>query len=344
MPNLAWMAHPDGYIYWYNERWYEYTGTTPESMAGWGWQSVHDPEILPAVMAEWQAAIKEGKPCEFTFPIKGKDGKYRWFLTRIIPLKNANNEIVQWFGTNTDVDELRKARVELQQAVSARDEFLSIASHELKTPLTTLKLQSQLRKKRLSKNDETAFTSEKLNQMFTADERQINRLSRLIDDMLDITRIGSGKLIVNPEHVDLKELFKEVIHRFEDQLEAAGCKIHFEYTGKTDGNWDRYRLEQVITNLLTNAMKYGPGKPIHIILKRENDKVVFNFIDEGMGIDIEDHERIFKQFERAINVSEVSGLGLGLYIVKQILEAHNGTIRVESEKGEGSRFTVELPV
>lgn len=343
MPNLAWIAHADGFIYWYNRRWYEYTGTTPSQMEGWGWQRVHDPDMLPKVMESWRLSIETGAPFEMTFPLRGADGQFRWFLTRVTPLKDSQGKVVRWFGTNTDVDEQRKAREELRAAVSTRDEFLSIASHELKTPLTSLRIQAQLRKRNLLKGDASAFSPEKIKKMVEADERQINRITRLIDDMLDVVRISSGKLTVNPEPVDLCAVVEEVIDRLAEQAESAGCTIEMDQCENANGQWDHFRIEQVVTNLLTNAMKYGEGKPVHIRVDRKPGRVILEVRDQGIGIAEEDQTRIFQQFERAVSSSEVSGLGLGLYIVKQILDAHGGSIRVKSRPGQGSTFIVELP-
>lgn len=344
MPNLAWIAKADGFIYWYNRRWYEYTGTRPEDMEGWGWQNVHDPQELPKVLERWKDSIATGNPFDMTFPLKGADGTFRWFLTRVTPLKNARGEVVRWFGTNTDVDEQRRVREELRAAVSTRDEFLSIASHELKTPLTTLKIQTQMRKKSLIRGDSAMFDAEKLRKMVDGDERQINRITRLIDDMLDIARISSGRLTVNPERVDLGAVVREVCERLSDQLNSVGCALTIDATPGAEGLWDRFRIEQVVMNLVTNAMKYGSGKPIQVSVKADHERVILRVQDAGIGISKADHARIFQQFERAVDRSEVSGLGLGLYIVRQILEAHGGTIRVESELGQGATFVVELPV
>ncbi len=238
---------------------------------------------------------------------------------------------------------LTKAQAELQQAVQIRDEFMSIASHELKTPLTSLMLQSQMRKRNLRKADPAAFTLERLAKMFDTDERQIQRITRLIDDMLDISRISSGKLSMNIEQFDLCELIRDLVERSSEQFVAAGCLVKFEVCQSAVGSWDRFRIEQVVMNLLTNAMRYGAGKPIVIRVKLDQDRARIVVHNQGRGIAKEDHERIFQRFERAVSGNEISGLGLGLYIVRQIMEAHHGSIRVESELDQGATFIVELP-
>lgn len=232
---------------------------------------------------------------------------------------------------------------EAQIAVSSRDAFLSVASHELKTPLTSLVIQTQMRRRHIDRENYAVFTPEKLLQMVESDARQLDRLTRLIDDMLDISRINSGKLTVTPEPVNLCQLVREVADRHAEQYNAAGCPLSFSGEEHVVGLWDRFRIEQVVTNLLTNALKYGAGKPVEITVREQGREALLEVRDHGIGIAPEDQERIFRQFERAVGASEVTGLGLGLYIVKQILDLHGGTIRVTSKPGAGSRFTVTLP-
>ena len=138
IPNLAWWANGDGYITWYNRQWYEYTGTTPEQMEGWGWQSVHDPDELPRVLERWKASIATGEPFNMEFPLRGRDGQFRWFLTRVLPLKDAEGRVVRWFGTNTDVTEVRQARQAAEAANEAKSQFLANMSHELRTPMNAI--------------------------------------------------------------------------------------------------------------------------------------------------------------------------------------------------------------
>lgn len=238
--------------------------------------------------------------------------------------------------------ELKKLTEHLEQAVKARDEFLSIASHELKTPLTTLKLQTQMRKRNLEREDQN-YSKEKLKQIALDDETQIGRLIRLVDDMLDITRMGTGKLSLHREEMDLASLIHTVIDRYRPQIEPSGCDLSVVSTGKVIGNWDPFRIEQVFTNILTNAMKYGANKPIKVTVAMKERVASLVVEDQGRGISPEDQERIFLQFERATPIRDISGLGLGLFIVKGIVEAHQGTIRVESALKSGSKFIVELP-
>lgn len=242
-----------------------------------------------------------------------------------------------------ELKEHRRTEELLRQAIRARDTFLSIASHELKTPLTSLKLQTQIRKRAVTKGDYSRFSSESLPKLVTDDEKQINRLTRLVDDMLDISRLRAGKLELQIESFDFCALTKDIAARLATQFEAAHCNISITANCAVVCQWDRYRIEQVVTNLLTNAMKYGAAKPIEILVTNDESSVQFVVKDNGMGIAEKDHERIFEQFERAVTANEISGLGLGLYISKQIIEAHGGKISVKSHVNSGAEFTVELP-
>jgi len=233
---------------------------------------------------------------------------------------------------------------ELNDAVRARDEFLSIASHELNTPLTTLKLQLEMRLRRLAANDFARFTPESLTRMLLADRRQVDRVSHLIEDMLDISRISAGQLRLQRESFDLAELVREVVDRLAENIAEMGGDFGVALEPPIVGEWDRFRIDQAITNLVTNALKYGEKRPIVVTAAVRGNEALLEVEDHGIGISREDLPRIFQRFERAIGASTVSGLGLGLYICKHIVEAHGGRIGVESEAGKGSRFSVLLPL
>jgi signal transduction histidine kinase len=231
---------------------------------------------------------------------------------------------------------------ETEEAVKVRDEFLSIASHELKTPITALSLQLQMAKRRLE-NNPTSFSDVRTAEKFVdATFRQVSRLSKLVDDILDISRIAHGKLILNLESFDLGGLVTEIVERFHEQLVAAGCQYRLNIEKDIVGNWDRFRLEQVITNLITNLVKYAPGAPVDISVLVEGTNAMIVVKDHGMGIAPENLGRIFQRFERAVTGNGISGLGLGLYISRQIVEAHSGNIYAESEVGKGTTFFVKL--
>ena len=229
-------------------------------------------------------------------------------------------------------------------AVRARDEFLSIASHELKTPITTLKLHTELNRRKVLESDRAYLDRESILGLLETTSRQVDRLQRLADDLLDITRIASGKLDIRREKVDLGLLAREVLERFSAQLRTAGCEYSVRRENGVIGLWDRYRIEQVLINLITNAIKYGANSPIEVAVGRRQRLARLSVRDHGMGIAPDDMNRIFHRFERAAAAKQVGGLGLGLYICRQIVEAHGGSISVESNVGKGSLFIVDLPV
>jgi PAS domain S-box-containing protein len=224
-----------------------------------------------------------------------------------------------------------------QEAVRARDDFLSIASHELRTPLTPLRLQVQILRRLLANGGAPA--RDKLSGSLDTLERQTDRLSRLVSDLLDVSRITAGKLTLHRERLDLAELAREVVERYAG---ASQSPIALR-TESATGSWDRARLEQVATNLLANAIKYGQGKPIEVSVARKEGTALLAVRDRGIGIAPEDVERIFGRFERAASASSYGGLGLGLYIAQQIAAAHGGRIAVASAPGQGATFTVSLP-
>lgn len=236
---------------------------------------------------------------------------------------------------------LKKTQIELEQAVKIRDEFMSIASHELKTPLTVLTLHNQLRTQNFRTKNPAPITVEQLSKMFDTDEKQLERINYLITSMLDIARINSGKLPMNSEQFDLCQLVRDIVEQNSELFTAANCLIKMDLCRTAIGNWDHCRIEQVIINLLMNAIRYGAGKPILIQVSNSSLGVQILVSDQGQGIAVENHQRIFQKFERADK--SISGLGLGLYIVKQIIDMHQGFIRVESELGQGATFIVELP-
>ncbi len=242
-----------------------------------------------------------------------------------------------------DVSAQKKNDEALRKAVESRDTFLGIASHELKTPLTSLKLQSQMSRRLLDRQGVGAFSSERITKLIEHSNTQAERLSRLVDDMLDVSRISSGKLSMNFEKVDISKLVTETLYQFEPQLEAAGCVLTTQIDPGVEAKADAYRFEQVVTNLIGNAIKYAPNAPLLVSLKKTWGSVVLRVRDHGPGIPKDKHDRVFERFERVISASKVSGLGLGLHISKEIMEAHRGSITVESETGRGAEFVVTLP-
>jgi signal transduction histidine kinase len=229
----------------------------------------------------------------------------------------------------------------LEEAVRARDEFLSLASHELKTPLTTLQLHAQLAGRALGAEGEEAHPAAR--RFLGQAQRQTGRLGRLVDDMLDISRLATGRMALAPETFELGAFAQEVAGRLEPLLAGAGCALTVRVESPAWGTWDRSRLEQALGNLLTNAARYGAGRPVEVQVGRAGETARLAVRDGGRGLAPGDLERVFGKFERAVDGSEVSGLGLGLYITREIVSRHGGTVHAESAPGAGATFVITLP-
>jgi signal transduction histidine kinase len=234
---------------------------------------------------------------------------------------------------------------EAQQSIQVRDDFILIASHELRTPLTPLKLQLQLMKRSFhpSKN-QSPLNSASFEKLLTDSERQAEHLIMLVENLLDTSKISTGSLKLSLELGDLNALVSQTLHRLATDLEKSHCMLSFTSNLNAYGHWDNDRIQQVITILLLNAMKYGQGKPIEIKIFQENSNAVLTVTDHGIGIDQKDQAKLFRRFERVAPVTAFGGLGLGLFIAQQIIEKHGGKISVTSQPGLGSTFRVALPL
>jgi signal transduction histidine kinase len=232
---------------------------------------------------------------------------------------------------------------ELENAVRVRDDFMSIAGHEVRTPLAAVQLNLQTIARAVDK-DPVLSTHERLRQRLKKALVNSERLERLVAEVLDVSRITAGQLKLELEELDLTALVEGLVASLSDQAARAGAEFRVRTAGPLLGHWDRVRLEQVISNLLTNALKYAPGKPIEITTVREGNIARIQVRDYGIGIEPENQRRIFERFERAVSDRHYGGLGLGLWIARQVVEASGGTITVQSTPSEGSIFTVELPM
>jgi PAS domain S-box-containing protein len=465
IPQLAWMAHPDGNIHWYNDRWYAYTGTTLEQMQGWGWQTVHDPQVLPAVLERWKASLAIGEPFEMTFPMRGADGEFRPFFTRVAPLRDGAGNIVQWFGTNTDVspleraekavreseerlreglvaarmavwewdlatwglklsanapdvfghslesmsaimgtvhpDDLQPLRDEVDQAIAERgqyktairvirpdnhqtvwlevrgkvncdasgkprnisgialditerkhaeeelraadrrkDEFLAMLAHELRNPLAPIRTAAQLLNLIQVDEPRVRQTSEII-------ARQVDHMTGLIDDLLDVSRVTRGLVTLEPERLYLDEIIAAAVEQVRPLVEAKGQHLLLPEATRLQVNGDRTRLIQVISNLLNNAAKYTPNRgKITLQVESVADEVIVRVCDSGVGISAELLPHVFELFSQAERSPDRSqgGLGLGLALVKSLVGLHGGRVTAHSSGlGMGSEFTIRLP-
>lgn len=333
MSQFAWMADETGWIFWYNQRWYDYTGTTLEQMQGWGWQAVHHPDHVQRVVEKISHCFQTGEEWEDTFPLRGKDGTYRWFLSRAVPIRDEQGKVIRWFGTNTDFTEQR--RLEQQ-----KDEFLSIASHELKTPVTSMKAYAQLLERRFRQIGDTR-SADLVQKM----DEQAVKLTRLVEDLLDVTRIENGQLMLHCSSFDFNELVHEVVEDM--QRTATRYTIVENLAASVMLYADRDRIEQVLINLLTNAIKYSPRADTILVKTARADKAIITSVrDFGMGIPKEKQPHLFQRFYRVEGDSQLTypGLGLGLFISAEFLKRHHGTIWIESEEGQGTTVSFSLPL
>ncbi|MGG6264469.1 PAS domain-containing hybrid sensor histidine kinase/response regulator [Leptolyngbya sp. AN03gr2] len=349
---LAWIADASGWINWYNQRWFDYTGTTIEQMQGWGWQTVHHPDHVDRVVAHFRHCFEIGETWEDTFPLRGRNGQYRWFLSRAIPIRDDQGTILRWFGTNTDITDrktleetLATQAEELRQANRLKDEFLAALSHELRTPLNPiLGWTKMMRSQRLT----PAKTTEALEII----ERNVKQQISLVDDLLDVSRVIQGKLKLKLQPVDLTTIVKSAIDTI--QFAAQAKRIELEVNNGTilPVMGDRDRLQQVFWNLLNNAIKFTPeGGHIQIDQFMDTNRngtqsAQIRITDNGIGISPEFLPHVFDHFRQAdgSETREYGGLGLGLSIVRHLVELHGGTITAESfGAGQGASFTVSLP-
>lgn len=235
-----------------------------------------------------------------------------------------------------------KLLADAQAAVRVRDEFLSIASHELKTPLTSLQLRLQSLRRRMTGS--RPLEPAPLDESLRSAESQIRKLTMVIEGLLDVTRLGQGRLKLSREPVDLAAATREVLAEFASEADRTQTPLHFRDAPPVVGSWDRLRIEQVIRNLVSNALKYGAGAPIEVAVSSSEQDAALEVRDRGIGIDPQKLRTIFGKFERAVSERHYGGLGLGLYISSQIVEAMGGRIDVESEPGKGATFKVRLPL
>jgi PAS domain S-box-containing protein len=306
---------------------------------------IHTTESFERLNAAVEKALKDGTPYTVDIEIIRPDGETRWI--------QGKGEVLKWdsegrprvlSGTVQDINERKQLENDLQKALKAKDIFLGVASHELKTPLTTLQLQihSLIR---IMKDPKSEISREKVQSKLHILKRQGERFEQLVKSLLDISQINSGKLRLRlEENLNLSELTEEIGLRFQEEFDVSNTVLNLKIEPNVVGHLDSQRVDQVISNLLSNALKYGAGKPVELALKRKNNSAYIEVKDQGIGIAESAREKIFERFERAVDEHSFKGLGLGLWIVREILKSCHGKIWVESETNKGSTFVVELPL
>ncbi|WP_043710356.1 sensor histidine kinase [Corallococcus macrosporus] len=278
-----------------------------------------------------------------TFRTCWPDGSWHWLTSRARVIRDAAGNVAVVRGAMLDITALKETEAALQEAVRTRDDFLSMASHELRTPLTSLRLQLQLLRRLGSTTPDAAIGSDKVSGKLDNTERQLRRLGALVDNLLDVSRIQTGKLDFQFMEGDLAGVVSDVVSRFTEEARLAGVLLDSHVDTPAPCRFDRLRMEQVVSNLLTNAFRYGAGKPVKVTLRHMPDSLRLVVQDGGPGIPEADRSRVFERFTQGDNAQRRGGLGLGLHIVRQIIEAHGGRVHVEEAPGGGAAFVVDLP-
>ena len=364
IPQLAWMTDRTGARYWFNDRWYDYTGTSFEEVRGWGWQKAHHPDHLQRVLESMRHSFDAGAPWEDTYPLRGKDGTYRWFLSRALPIRGEDGSITNWLGTNTDITEQKNAeaereralaleqqvRSEAERATRARDEVMAIVAHDLRNPMNTILTSATIigdsleqgAKKSVDISNPALLAD--LKTCVEAIQSSVKTMDRLICDLLDVSRMEAGSFSIQRSHVDIGALLEENLKLCESQARAKKIKVSSEIpSGLPPVSGDRNRLDQVLSNLLGNAFKFTPeGGRVVVRARKIDASVEITVEDSGPGIPAADLPRIFDRYWRGDRASR-DGAGLGLAICKGIVDAHGGKIWVESAPGGGTTFWFTVP-
>jgi two-component system CheB/CheR fusion protein len=344
MPHLVWEADATGGTTYHNQRFYDYTGAQAEQCLGEGWLSFVHPEDRGQLADEWQRALASpgAHALDLELRLRRGDGAYRWFRLNGEPARDAGGAVIRWVGTSTDVEEQRRAEAGLRDADRRKDEFLATLAHELRNPLAPIRNAVELLRAEGSADAALTWGRDVI-------ERQVVQLTRLVDDLLDVSRISRGKIKLQLEPLDLSTAVSGAIETSRPSIDARGhrlrlvaCDEHLWLAG------DLVRLTQAIANLLNNASKFQAlGGEIELGWKREGNDAVVWVADRGIGIEESQLERVFDLFaqvETPLGNTE-GGLGIGLSLVKSLVELHGGTVVAQSEgRARGSVFTIRLPL
>jgi signal transduction histidine kinase len=361
MPQMVWTARPDGWLDYYNQKWFEYTGMTLMQAQGWGWATALHPDDLQQCLEAWMQSVKTGVNYEIECRLKhAADNIYCWHLNRALPVKDAHGTVIKWFGTSTNIQnckldeqkiahqlsreqqarrEAEQAGMTLLQLNQAQRNFISVISHEFRATLTSIQGFSALMR---DEDFDPAETKEYANDIHT----DALRLHRMIDNLLDLEKIQAGKMELVPETVDLNALLEEALEH--TRRTSLWHTFSFQGDDRIPSIYvDHDKIMQAMTNLLSNAVKYSPhGGEILVRSMLEGANVHVSIQDEGMGIHPDMLDQVFIPYSRVHSATNqyIQGTGLGLPIVRQIIEMHAGKVWVESELEHGSCFHFTLPL
>jgi PAS domain S-box-containing protein len=368
MPQIVWAARPDGVLDYYNRRWFEYVAVAPDAPDQASWDKYIHPEDLPRAYEAWSRSLESGQDYVIEFRVRRADQHYRWFLTRALPVRDAQGRITRWFGTCTDIHDKRTmdetlragreeiereraalleseraARIEAERASRMKDEFLATLSHELRTPLNAILGWAHILKRNKSESPD-------LLKGLSVIERNARAQAQIIEDLLDMSRIISGKIRLEVQRISLEAIVQSAVETARPGADGKGISLQTVLDPLHDVvvTGDSNRLHQVLWNLLSNAVKFTPkGGRIQVLLERVNSHLELSVIDSGEGIAAKFLPLVFDRFQQAdaSSTRRHGGLGLGLAIVKQLIELHGGSVRVKSPgPGQGATFIVALPI
>jgi PAS domain S-box-containing protein len=354
MPQLAWISGSTGQVVWYNRRWHAFVGSDDGSASDWR-QYVH-PDHLADVLDSFERATRSGEPWEDMVPLRGADGDYRWFLSRAEPFTEASGAVIRWFGTHTDVSEQRATEhalrdsenrlieneAKLREADRQKDTFIATLAHELRNPLAPILTSAEIIGMHADPGSHVARAQQAI-------QRQASHMSRLIDDLLDVSRIRHGLLTLDRRPVELGDVVAAAIEAARPGIDAARHSLELDLDPQPmTVDADLMRLAQALLNVLNNAVKFSPpGSVITVSTRREAGSARIAVRDRGIGIAAEMLDRVFDIFvqEGRSGVGGRSGLGIGLALSRSLVEMHGGTIEVCSEgHATGSTFTLQLPL
>jgi PAS domain S-box-containing protein len=338
VPQLAWMAQADGHIFWYNQRWYQFTGTTEKEMLGWGWESVHDPNRLPEVLKKWTTAINAGERFEMVFPLRRKDGTYRDFLTLAVPLRDSHGKVVRWFGTNTDITEQRRAEEALRESekLAATGRLAASIAHEINNPLEALANLLYLAKRQPERSGTFLVTA----------EQELDRIAEITRHTLGFYRDTS-----TPVKMSVADIANGVLALYDRKLRFKRISVKKRFSQDTEICGFPGEVRQILANLVVNAidaMRPEGQMRIKISPVREwsasgRPGVRFTILDNGPGIAPEQLQKVFEPF---YTTKKDVGTGLGLWLTRNLVRKHNGTILVRTAIDParcGTAFSIFFP-
>jgi len=341
MPQMVWSTRADGYHEYYNRKWYDFTGVAVGSTDGDGWDNIVHPDEQATTWEVWRHSLHTGEPYEIQYRLRHHSGQYRWALARALPVCDDDGKILHWFGTCTDIHDQKLAEDALREAARRKDDFLAMLAHELRNPLAPISAAAELM-------ELVQLPPQRIKQTSQIINRQVRHLTALVDDLLDVSRVTRGLVQIERSPQDLKLVAAAALEQVTPLLETKRHHLSVSLTSEPACVLgDEKRLVQVLTNLLNNATKYTPDRGhIHLAVEADESRIVLRVKDDGVGIASQLQPRVFDLFTQAERSADRTqgGLGIGLALVKSLVELHGGEVRCSSAgMGQGSEFTVLLP-